>query len=212
MTADQSGGAGKRKHFEDELDAPVGRERLISLSDGVIAVIITIMVLRFAVPAGDKLGDLLPLIPTFFAYALSFTFVGTYWVNHHHLIRATARVDGAVMWANLDLLFWLALMPFATSWLGEHIGATWPTFLYGLLCLFVGGAYTILSRAIIHANRDQPVARRLGRDIKGVVSLVLYAAGCVVALFAPFVSLGLFVIVAAIWFIPDRRLTAAARQ
>lgn len=185
---------------------------MISLSDAVIAVIITIMVLQFAVPEGNSLGDLLPLIPTFFAYALSFTFVATYWVNHHHLIRATARVDGAVMWANLDLLFWLALMPFATSWLGQHIGQTWPTFLYGLLCLITGAAYTILVRAIIRANPDQPVARRIAHDIKGLASLVLYAVGCVIALFAPFVSLGVFVIVAAIWFIPDRRLTAASRR
>ncbi len=196
----------------DVLAAPVGPERMIGLSDGVIAVIITIMVLQFAVPAGDRLRDLLPLIPTLFAYALSFTFVGTYWVNHHHLIRGAVRVDGAVMWANLGLLFWLALMPFATSWLGQHIGQTWPTFLYGLLCLICGGAYTLLVRAIIHANPGQPVARRLARDIKGMASLVLYATGCVVALFQPFVSLGVFVVVSALWFVPDRRLTATTRE
>jgi uncharacterized membrane protein len=197
---------------QDKLGAPVGPERMIGLSDAVIAVIITIMVLQFAVPAGDKLGDLVTLIPTLFAYALSFTFIGTYWMNHHHLIRATAQVDAGVMWANLVLLFWLALVPFATSWLGQHIGQTGPTFLYGLLCVITGAAYTILVRAIIHANPDQPVARRLAHDIKGIASIVLYAAGCVIALFAPFVSLGIFVVVAAMWFIPDRRLTGVARR
>src|ERR1700712_837354 len=212
MSANGPEGAGDGGRLHDKLDGPVGPERMISLSDAVIAVIITIMVLQFAVPTGDSLSDLLPLIPTFFAYALSFTFVGTYWVNHHHLIRATARVDGGVMWANLDLLFWLALMPFATSWLGQHIGQTWPTFLYGLLCLITGAAYTVLVRAIIRINPDRPVARRIAHDIKGIASLVLYAAGCAVALFLPFASLGIFVIVAAIWFIPDRRLTAASRR
>jgi uncharacterized membrane protein len=202
----ETDGAGRT---DDNLGAPVGPERMIGLSDAVIAVVITIMVLQFAVPAGNSLGDLVPLIPTLGAYALSFTFVGTYWVNHHHLIRATVRVDGAVMWANLDLLFWLSLMPFATSWFGHHIGQTWPTFFYGLLCLITGAAYTILVRAIVRANPGQLVARRLAHDIKGIASLVLYAIGCSIALFQPFVSLGVFVVVAVIWFIPDRRLTAA---
>jgi len=204
------GAGGAARH--DNLDVPAGPERMIGLSDAVIAVIITIMVLQFAVPSGHKLTDLVPLIPTLGAYALSFTFVGTYWVNHHHLIRGAVRVDSVVMWANLDLLFWLALMPFATSWLGRNFGQTWPTFLYGLLCLITGAAYTLLQLAIIHANPDQPVARRLARDIKGIASLVLYAVGCAISLIQPFVSLAVFVIVAVIWFIPDRRLAATARK
>jgi uncharacterized membrane protein len=211
MRANKRREVGRGDGAPDGLDAPVGPERMISLSDGVIAVIITIMVLQFAVPAGHRITDLIPLLPTLGAYALSFTFVGTYWVNHHHLVRGAVRVDSTVMWANLDLLFWLALMPFATSWLGRNFGQTWPTFLYGALCLITGAAYTILQATIVRANPDQPIARRLAHDIKGIASLALYAIGCAVSLFAPFVSLVLFVVVAVTWFIPDRRLTPAAR-
>jgi uncharacterized membrane protein len=189
------------------LDEPIGPGRLISLSDGVIAVIITILVLEFAVPAGGELSDLLPLIPKFLAYALSFTFVGIYWNNHHHLLRATVRVSASVMWANLGLLFWLALIPFVTAWLGDHPGETWPTFVYGVICLITGAAYGLLARTIVSANPDQAVAARIGRDYKGWLSVALYGAGCVIALLAPYVAIAAFVAVAVIWFIPDRRLT-----
>ena len=189
------------------LSGPIAPERLASFSDAVIAVIITVLVLEFAVPAGSELSDLLPLVPKFFAYALSFTFVGIYWTNHHHLMRATVRVDARVMWANLVLLFWMALVPFVTAWLGDHPGQRWPTFAYGLICFITGAAYSLLARTIVNANADQPVAERLGRDYKGLISGGLYLVGCVIAFVAPFVSIAIFIAVAVLWLVPDRRLT-----
>jgi uncharacterized membrane protein len=182
--------------------------RLASFSDGVIAVIITIMVLQFAVPQGGRLTDLVPLIPTFLSYALSFVFVGIYWNNHHHLIRATERIDPRVMWTNLHLLFWLALIPFATAWLGApgHYLMTWPVFLYGLLCLVIGVSYRFLQQAIARANPGLAFSDRIRRDYKGLGSVAIYAVGCGLAFVAPLVSIALYAAVAIIWSIPDRRL------
>jgi uncharacterized membrane protein len=189
-----------------------GPERMVGLSDGVIAVIITIMVLELAVPHGAELGDLKPLVPKLLAYLLSFVFVGIYWNNHHHLIRATERIDGGVMWANLHLLFWLSLIPFATAWLGEHFGSIWPTFTYGIICVMNAIAYGILVRTITHANPGRPVSVSIGNDTKGNVSVVIYVVACVVAFFAPYVSVALWICVSIIWLVPDRRLSGAQRS
>lgn len=191
------------------LSGPIGPERLIAFSDAVIAVIITILVLEFAVPAGGDLSDLLPLLPKFLAYALSFTFIGIYWNNHHHLMRATVQVNARVMWANLGLLFWLALIPFVTAWLGDHPGHRWPTFAYGLICFLSGVAYALLARTIVVANAHEAVAVRLGRDYKGLISGGLYALGCLITFVAPVVSTIIFIAVAVVWLVPDRRLTTA---
>jgi uncharacterized membrane protein len=184
----------------------MGAGRLTGLTDGVIAVIITIMVLEFAPPAGAALADLLPLVPVFLAYVLSFMTVGIYWNNHHHLLRATEQISAGVMWANLHFLLWLALVPFVTSWVGEHPGERWPTIVYGVVCLLTGLAYAILVRAILAANPGRAIVERLGRDRKSQVSVALYALGCIVAIWLPFVGIALFFCVTLVWFIPDRRL------
>ena len=186
--------------------------RLEAFSDGVLAVIITIMALELKAPVGKgDFGDLKERIPALLVYILSFTFIGIYWNNHHHLLRAARRVTPAVMWSNLHLLFWLSLIPVLTEWIGEHWDNTAPAATYGIVCLASAVAFTILATVIIRADgRDSPVAAVGGQSIKAQVSLVLYACGTVLAFVAmPWVSYLLYAVVSVIWFIPDRTLGRA---
>lgn len=183
------------------------KARLEAFSDGVIAIIITIMVLELHVPHGDHLGDLVPLLPVWLSYILSFIYVGIYWNNHHHMLYAADRVNGAVLWANLHLLFWLSMIPFATAWMGENHFAQWPVILYGSVLLMNGCAYEILCRFLIReAGPGSSLATALGEDWKGWLSVVIYIAGIALAFLDPRIALGLYVVVAIIWFIPDRRI------
>jgi uncharacterized membrane protein len=181
--------------------------RLEAFSDGVFAIIITIMVLELHVPHGDDIHDLLPMLPVFVSYLLSFVNVGIYWNNHHHMLYATERVNGAVLWANLHLLFWLSLLPLATAWMGENHFARWTVALYGSVLILCGVAYVILCRLLIkEAGPDSPLALALGEDWKGRLSIAIYVVAVCVAFVDPRISLGLFVVVEVVWFIPDRRI------
>jgi len=186
----------------------MNKNRLEAFSDGVIAIIITIMVLEFKVPHGEQWTDLLPLWPVFLSYALSFVNVGIYWNNHHHLIHAAQKINGAILWANLNLLFWLSLMPFATAWMGENHFATAPVVLYCVDLCLCALAYMLLQRQIMCLEGDKSVLRQaLGRDFKGKTSLASYALSIVVALLGfPGVAGVLVAGVACLWFIPDRRI------
>ena len=184
------------------------KERLEAFSDGVIAVIITITVLEMKVPHGPDLAAAAPLVPVFLTYVLSFVYVGLYWNNHHHMLHTTRSINGAVMWANLHLLFWLSLLPLATGWMGENHFERWPTVASGVDLLLCALAYTILQQCLIrHEGRDSPLARALVRDFKGKASPVLYVAGIVTAwTVAAWVGMLFYVAVALMWLIPDRRL------
>jgi uncharacterized membrane protein len=184
--------------------------RLEAFSDGVIAIIITIMVLELKVPHGPGLAALTPLLPVFLSYVLSFVYLGIYWNNHHHMLQTVHRVSGGILWANLHLLFWLSLVPFATGWMGENELATGPTALYGIVLLMAAISYYILQRAIIDAHgHDSVLARALGRDVKGRVSPLLYVAGILAAFVLPWLAAALYVLVAVIWLVPDRRIERA---
>jgi uncharacterized membrane protein len=184
--------------------------RLEAFSDGVIAVIITIMVLELKAPHGADLHSLRDTVPTFLTYVLSFVYVGIYWNNHHHMLRAARGIDGRAMWFNLLLLFCLSLVPFTTSWLGEYPSAPVPTALYGIVLLCDAIAFTLLQFALIACNgRDTPLAKAVATDVKGKASIVLYAAAIAFAFVSTVISDALFVTVALIWFIPDRRMEDA---
>ena len=185
----------------------MGKSRLEAFSDGVIAVIITIMVLEMKVPHGVELEALQPVIPIFVSYALSFVYVGIYWNNHHHMLHAAGKVNGAILWANLHLLFWLSLIPFVTGWMGENHFASMTVALYGAVLLLSAIAYFILSRALIRHDGDaSTLARALGGDFKGKVSVVLYVAAIALAFVNRWLSLALYVGVAVMWLVPDRRI------
>jgi uncharacterized membrane protein len=185
----------------------MGRGRLEAFSDGVIAIIITIMVLEMKVPHGDRVHDLLPLLPVFLSYVLSFVYVGIYWNNHHHLLQATTTVTGGMLWANLHLLFWLSLFPFATGWMGENHFATVPTALYGVVLLMAAIAYYVLQQVIIRAQGPGSILKKaVGRDWKGKLSPVLYVVAIVVTVWSPWIAEAIFVTVALIWLIPDQRI------
>ncbi len=187
--------------------ASMGRGRLEAFSDGVIAILITIMVLELHAPHGTALSDLAPLLPTLLAYALSFVYLGIYWNNHHHLLHAVKSVDGHVLWANLHLLFWLSLVPFATSWMGDAHFAAMPVAAYGAVMLLAGVAYYLLTRALLATNGvDSTLANAIGRDRKGKLSVACYAAAIALAFVHPGLSCAIYVLVAAIWFVPDRRI------
>lgn len=182
-------------------------DRLEAFSDGVMAVIITIMAFNVKPPLGSSLSAVHSVLPELLVYVLSFAIVGTYWNNHHHLLRATTRMNGAVMWANLFLLFWLSLLPIVTGWVGKYPRHALPAASYGLVGLGSAIAYWILVRAIIRANgTDSTVARAIGSDIKGNASLALYAAGSGLAFASPVASYIMYAAVAIMWFVPDRRL------
>ena len=186
--------------------------RLEAFSDGVIAIIITIMVLELQPPEGARLENLEPLIPTFLSYLLSFALLGTWWNNHHHLLQAAKVIDARVLWANLHLLFWLSLFPFGTAWVGQTNFAPIPVATYTGLLFMAGAAYYILVRALIHTH-GQPAAfaEAIGRDAKGKISSVLFAIAIPVALFAPLVSMLINVGVVAVWLVPDRRMDQVIR-
>ena len=191
----------------------MGKGRLEAFSDGVIAIIITIMVLEMKVPHGTELAALQPLLPVFVSYVLSFVYVGIYWNNHHHLLHAAHRVDGRVMWANLHLLFWLSLFPFVTGWMGENQFETVPVALYGVVAFMAAIAYTILVRALIAAHGlDSTIAAAIGSDFKGYLSLALYLAGIAVSFLDSMAGFGFYVLVAMIWFVPDRRIERKVAQ
>jgi uncharacterized membrane protein len=185
--------------------------RLEAFSDGVIAILITIMVLELKVPEGHTFTALKPLGPTLLSYLLSFVFLGIYWNNHHHMFQVAERVTGAILWANLHLLFWLSLVPFATIWMGENHRETLPTAVYGIVLNLAGVAYYILSQIIIRVEgRNSPLGRAIGRDRKGIASLVLYSVAIATAWVSTLISQVLFVIVAIVWFVPDRRIESTA--
>ncbi len=185
----------------------MGKARFEAFSDGVIAVIITIMVLELKAPHGTDVAALLPLVPVFLSYVLSFIYVGIYWNNHHHMLHAVQRINGRSMWANLHLLFWLSLIPFVTAWVNENHFASLPVALYGAVLMMSGTAYYILERTLItHHGADSALARAMGNDYKGIVSVVIYAAAIALAFLNPWISCALYVLVAAMWFIPDRRI------
>jgi uncharacterized membrane protein len=185
----------------------MGKERLNAFTDGVVAIIITIMVLELKVPHGTALSDLLPVLPVFLSYVLSFVYVGIYWNNHHHLLTLATSVNGAILWANMHLLFWLSMVPFATSWMDENHLATAPVALYGFVLIMNAVAFTILMTLMIgHEGPNSALTQAMGRDVKGKASLLIYAAAIGLAFIRPAVSLVLYVVVAAIWFIPDRRV------
>jgi uncharacterized membrane protein len=188
----------------------MGKNRMEAFSDGVMAIIITIMVLEMKVPQGHDLAALKPRLPTFLSYVLSFIYVGIYWNNHHHLLHSTQRVTGGILWANLHLLFWLSLFPFSTGWAGENHLARVPTAVYGVVLLMAAIAYYILQSAIIRQQgKGSLLAAALGRDWKGKVSPVLYAAAICLALVNPWIAIGIYVLVALLWLIPDRRIEKA---
>jgi len=181
--------------------------RLEAFSDGVLAIIITIMVLELRVPQGSDLAALRPLLPVFSSYVLSFVYIGIYWNNHHHMLQATKRVTGLILWANLHLLFWLSLFPFVTGWMGENHFAPLPTAVYGSVLLLAGFAYTLLQAAIVRSEGpDSLLATAVGADFKGKVSLLSYAIAIPLAFVNHWVANGLYVAVALIWLIPDRRI------
>jgi len=185
----------------------MGKGRLEAFSDGVLAIIITIMVLELKVPHSARLHDLLPLLPVFLSYVLSFVYVGIYWNNHHHMLHASTTVTGSMLWANLHLLFWLSLFPFATGWMGENHFAAMPTALYGAVLLMAAIAYYVLEQTIIRAQGPDSILKKaVGRDLKGKLSPFLYILAIVATPFSPWVAEGLYVAVALIWLIPDRRI------
>jgi uncharacterized membrane protein len=188
----------------------MGKGRLEAFSDGVIAIIITIMVLEMKVPHGDSLESLLPLLPVFLSYVLSFVYVGIYWNNHHHMLHASTKISGNVLWANLHLLFWLSLMPFATGWMGENHFAALPSALYGVVLLMAAIAYWILQQSIIASEGATSVLKSaLGSDWKGKLSPFLYLVAVASTLWVPRVALAIYVLAALLWFVPDRRIERA---
>jgi uncharacterized membrane protein len=190
----------------------MGKNRLEAFSDGVIAILITIMVLELKVPHGDDLATLAPLYPVFLSYVLSFIYLGIYWNNHHHMLHASHQVTGAILWANLHLLFWLSLIPFATGWMGENHFASAPAALYGLVLLMAAVAYWILQRLIIAAQgSDSILQKAVGHDWKGKVSPLLYAIAIPLAFWSQWLSIALYVLVAVMWLVPDRRIEKALK-
>jgi uncharacterized membrane protein len=185
----------------------MGKGRLEAFSDGVMAIIITIMVLELKVPHGADLAALRPLLPIFLSYLMSFVFLAIYWNNHHHLLQAVRQVNGRILWANVHLLFWLSLIPFVTAWMGENHFAPLPVSLYGAIMLCSAIAYTILATSLVkHHGKDSPLAIALGRDIKGKISLAIYTAAIPISFVNSWFACGMYALVSIIWLIPDRRI------
>jgi uncharacterized membrane protein len=185
----------------------LNKDRLTAFTDGVIAIIITIMVLEFKVPANADWSGLVDLMPTFLSYLLSFIYIGIYWNNHHHMMQTVHRVNGAILWANMHLLFWLSLVPFTTAWLGHYPFAVEPTALYGVSLFCPAIAYTILQATILHGHgQHSQLAQAIGRDWKGKASLLAYAGGIALAFFQPVLADGLYLLVAMMWLLPDPRI------
>lgn len=191
----------------------MGKTRLEAFSDGVLAIIITIMVLELKIPHGDDLATLKPLLPVFLAYVLSFIYIAIYWNNHHHLMHTVDHVSASILWANMHLLFWLSLIPFATAWMGENHFSAMPTALYGFILMMAGIAYWILQQAIIRSHgRDSLLAKAIGTDIKGYGSIVLYAIAIPLAFYQEWIADAIYVLVALFWLIPDRRIERKLTQ
>ncbi len=191
----------------------MGKNRLEAFSDGVIAIIITIMVLELKVPEGEGIAALRPLLPVFLSYVLSFVYLGIYWNNHHHMLHTVRNVSGPILWANLHLLFWLSLVPFATGWVGEHHHGELAVALYGVVLLMAGVAYYILQLCIVASQGHNSVLRRaIGSDWKGKASPVLYAAAIVLASWRTEAALAVYVLVALLWLVPDRRIEHVLRE
>jgi len=185
----------------------MGKARLEAFSDGVLAIIITIMVLEMKVPHGNELSTLQPLIPVFLSYVLSFVYIGIYWNNHHHMLHTVQHVTGAILWSNLNLLFWLSLFPFVTGWMGENHFASAPSALYGLVLLLAAIAYWILQNAIIASQgKNSLLAKAVGKNFKGKLSTLLYAIAIPVSYYEQTISECIYVFVALIWLVPDRRI------
>jgi uncharacterized membrane protein len=188
----------------------MSKGRLEAFSDGVFAIIITIMVLELKVPRGSNLAALSPVLPIFLSYVLSFVFVGIYWNNHHHMLQVARRVSGPILWANLHLLFWLSLVPFITGWMGENHTAPIPVALYGVIMWMSGLAFTILAHALAkHHGKDSALAIALGKDRKGLASLALYTAGIVLSFVYPWSAIAVYILVAIMWLVPDPRMERA---
>ena len=186
--------------------------RLEAFSDGVIAIIITIMVLELKVPHGADIKSLLPLLPVFISYLLSFVYVGIYWNNHHHTMQVVESVNGATLWANMHLLFWLSLIPFVTAWMGENHFAQWPVTCYGIVLIMCALAYTLFLVILIrHHGRNSLLAQAIGKDRKGIISTIIYAVAIIASFFNSKVSFALYIVVACIWFIPDKRIEKKMR-
>ena len=177
-----------------------------AFSDGVIAIIITIMVLELRAPHDTSLAGLRPLVPVLGSYIMSFIYIGIYWNNHHHLLHVTEHIDGRALWANLHLLFWLSLVPFVTAWMGENHFSEWPVALYGCVLLLAGISYYILVRTLLAAPGNELLASALGSDFKGKISMMIYAIGIPLAFVRPWLALALYILVALMWLIPDRRI------
>ena len=191
----------------------MGKGRLEAFSDGVIAIIITIMVLEMKVPHGDSLDSLRPLIPVFLSYVLSFVYVGIYWNNHHHMLHASTKISGAVLWANLHLLFWLSLFPFATGWMGENHFAAMPSALYGVVLLMAAIAYWMLQQTLIASEGPASLLKAaVGSDWKGKLSPLLYLVAIASTLWVKWVAQTLYVLVALLWLVPDRRIEHALQD
>jgi uncharacterized membrane protein len=187
--------------------------RMEAFSDGVIAILITIMVLELHAPEVVTWQALRPVLPIFLAYVLSFVFLGIYWANHHHMLQLAERVNGGILWANLHLLFWLSLIPFTTAWMGEHHEATAPTALYGVVLLFSGGAYTILQRVLIREQGPRSrLAMAIGRDTKGLTSVALYVIAILSAFYRPAISQLVYLAVVLMWLVPDPRIEKELRR
>jgi uncharacterized membrane protein len=192
---------------KSEGERGMGTSRLEAFSDGVIAIIITIMVLELKVPHGESIEALLPLLPAFMSYVLSFIYLGIYWNNHHHMVHTSRKVSGPILWANLHLLFWLSLIPFTTGWMGENHFAAAPSALYGVVLMMAGVAYQVLQQMIITSQgKDSVLKRAVGSDWKGKASPVLYALAIALAYRFQWLSMTLYVLVAAMWLVPDRRI------
>ena len=192
---------------------PMGKARLEAFSDGLIAIIITIMVLELKVPHGENLAALAPLLPVFLSYVLSFVYVGIYWNNHHHMLHTSTRISGSVLWANLHLLFWLSLLPFATGWMGENHFAALPSALYGAVLLMAAIAYWLLQQSIIAAEGQGAVLKAaVGADWKGKLSPLVYLTAIASTFFVPWVAQALYVFAALIWLVPDRRIETALER
>ena len=191
----------------------MNKSRLEAFSDGVLAIIITIMVLELRIPEGETLETLRPLIPVFLSYVLSFVFLGIYWSNHHHLMQAVRHVNGGILWANLHLLFWLSLIPAIMGWMGETHFAPWPLAAFGVVLFMAAVAYYILTRALLAEHeKDSVLAVALGRDFKGKVSIVFYVIGIAAAFWSTAIASGIYVLVAILWLVPDRRFERTLRQ
>jgi uncharacterized membrane protein len=185
----------------------MGKGRVEAFSDGVLAIIITIMVLDMKVPHGHDINALKPVFPVFISYILSFINIGIYWNNHHHMMHAVKHVNGKVLWANIHLLFWLSLIPFTSGWMGENNFTTWPIALYGVVLFMAGMAYYFLVHTLIHLHgRNSALAMAFGKDQKGKLSVLIYFIGIMLAFVNAWISLALYALVAAIWFIPDKRI------